>query len=69
MQLLFSWTHVHQYKEFTHELHHNLVECLWIIQKQIAYCPSNTTTVLYCGTGTFCGRFRSSLGYEYNTGQ
>ena len=34
--------------------------------KQIAYCPSNTTTILYFGIATCFGRFRPSSGYEYN---
>jgi len=33
--------------------------------KQIAYCPSNTTTVPYFGTGTCSRRFQPSWGYQY----
>jgi hypothetical protein len=69
MQSLFGRTHIHQYKQYANELHHNLTECLWIIQKQIAYGPCNTTTVLFCGIATFCGRSRLSFGYQYNTAQ
>ena len=33
--------------------------------KQIAYCPSKTTTVLCFGTATCFRRFRPSSGYQY----
>jgi len=40
--------------------------CLWVDQKQINYCRSNTTAVLVFGIATCFGRFRPSPGHQYN---
>jgi len=37
------------------------------IQKQIAFCPSNKTTVLYFGTATCFTHFQPSLVHGYST--
>jgi len=39
---------------------------MWIVQKQIAFCPSNTTVVLHCDIAAFFGLFRPSSDFQHN---
>jgi hypothetical protein len=40
--------------------------CLWAVQKQTTYCPSNTTAVLHFGTASYFGRFRHHRAINTN---
>jgi len=38
--------------------------CLWNIQEQIVYCPSNTITSLHVATTTCCSHLWPSSGHQ-----
>ena len=40
-----------------------------IVQKQIAFCPSNTNAVLHCDIAACFGLFRPSSDYQHNITQ